>query len=326
MRHRRPVFHMAQKMEPRFQERPLSLRTWLVVAISLILIGMTAERASGLSDCAYLALLKDFHRVENRELSSQYVGEQKRGVDYLTPQKMEEHRVFARDGELVDAKGVAIDTRAGVSFWGGKGSAIFVIGANGHMYLSNHQVVGKFHHSTLVAGGSILAGGEIYARQGKIIEIGDQSGHYRPQAWHMMQVLKLLEVSGINLRGIKLRTQGFLPGNRDAAEFLRAFEASNKSWRKFLVSELSETPEVLVPELVKLANNPREGDFAIRIAKESIASSTQQQVYLMMERLMEREVKVPPEIVSAIQAKFSNQTLNPAVEKLLKSFDESFAK
>jgi hypothetical protein len=140
----------------------------------------------------------------------------------------------------------------------------------------------------------------------------------------MMQMLKLLEVSGIKLNGINLRTQGFLPVKRDAANFLRAFEASKKSWREFLISELSETPEVLVPELVKLAQNPREVGFATRIARESIASSTPQQVYLMMERLVERETKVPAEIVLAIQGKFAGQVLKPSVKNLLKNFNQFY--
>ncbi|QGN46335.1 hypothetical protein ACN26Y_08645 [Micromonospora sp. WMMD558] len=108
-------------------------------------------------------------------------------VRRLTPEQLEEHRVFFDgDGILRSAKdGTPYDTSASSTVFSGNGQAIFVMDRNGNIYASTYQKVGDFHHSTLGNGQPVAAAGELVVRDGRVQLATARSGHYQPDASHM---------------------------------------------------------------------------------------------------------------------------------------------
>ena len=110
-------------------------------------------------------------------------------VDYLDVKQRDPYRVGFRDGKLVRPKKRSdgtwelepLDTSASKirdDLGGGKG--LYVVDTQGNFYVAMHEKPGRFHHSTLVGGEPVLAAGEIVVRNGKVVEISNASGHYKP--------------------------------------------------------------------------------------------------------------------------------------------------
>jgi len=127
------------------------------------------------------------------------------GVRYLTPDELADYRVFARDGKLYSAEdGGLFDTSGGRSLHtGGSGRAIFVMDNQGNLYASEAHALGDFHHSSFLAGQPVAGAGEIVVRDGKLIEITDRSGHYKPAPNFLQQVLDQLEAQGIDVSQVQ---------------------------------------------------------------------------------------------------------------------------
>lgn len=60
------------------------------------------------------------------------------------------------------------------------------------------------HHSSPVAGGDVKAAGNIQAEDGRVTQIDDLSGHYRPDATRTLQGLRHLEQLGVKLMDDRL--------------------------------------------------------------------------------------------------------------------------
>ena len=123
------------------------------------------------------------------------------GVRYLTPDELEPYRVFVRDGRLYSARdGGLFDTSGASSVHaGGGGRAIFVLDEQGNLYASNRQKIGEFHHSSFLAGRPVAGAGELIVQDGRLIEISDRSGHYRPEPNFRKQVLAQLKAQGVDV-------------------------------------------------------------------------------------------------------------------------------
>lgn len=127
-------------------------------------------------------------------LGDRYVGEndpdnpnrafKPKTVHYMTPEEREASRVFVdRNGNLRSAAtGELYDTSTGSTHWSGEGRAIFVMDGSGNLYATLEQDPGHIHHSSLLGGEPVVGAGEIEVRDGKLIAMTDQSGHYMPQA------------------------------------------------------------------------------------------------------------------------------------------------
>jgi uncharacterized protein YukE len=104
-------------------------------------------------------------------------------VHYLTPEEREASRVFVDgDGALRSAAtGDLYDTSTGSTHWSGAGRAIFVMDRSGNLYASLEQAPGYLHHSSLLGGEPVVGAGEIEVRDGRLVAMTDQSGHYMPQ-------------------------------------------------------------------------------------------------------------------------------------------------
>jgi hypothetical protein len=87
-----------------------------------------------------------------------------------------------KDGLLYDSKEELINNPDG----------IYVMDEAGEIYIHTKQV-GKFHHSSFLAGGPVAAAGEIKIKDGVIKFIDRSSGHYHPEPEHFDQVIEELK-------------------------------------------------------------------------------------------------------------------------------------
>jgi hypothetical protein len=119
-------------------------------------------------------------------------------VKYLTPSERESYRLTVKDGKLYDASGQLFDTGDASNF-DDKALAIFVMDAEGNLFASKTQEVGVFHHSSLLAGASVAAAGEMAVEQGVLKRMTRKSGHYHPRATGSRNVQKVLAARGLYL-------------------------------------------------------------------------------------------------------------------------------
>jgi hypothetical protein len=63
---------------------------------------------------------------------------------------------------------------------------------------------GKFHHSSFVEGGAVLAAGGIVVEHGRILKLTADSGHYRPNFESFMATVQMLKDMGADLSQTKL--------------------------------------------------------------------------------------------------------------------------
>ena len=125
-------------------------------------------------------------------------------VTYLGPAERQAFKLHIKDGKLYDAEGNLFDTADAASVHsGGGGRAIAVMDADGNLYASKYQEVGKFHHSSLTAGEPVAYAGEIKVEDGLLTEISNRSGHYRPPQASVDQARQILEFFGIDFATLK---------------------------------------------------------------------------------------------------------------------------
>ncbi len=77
--------------------------------------------------------------------------------------------------------------------FGEEGTAIWVCDEDGNFF-SGSSEIGEFHHSTFLAGQKIIAGGEWYLVNGKVLLISNSSGHYKPTRHQLFNALRILGV------------------------------------------------------------------------------------------------------------------------------------
>jgi hypothetical protein len=129
-------------------------------------------------------------------------------VQYLSPEEREAYRLTFRDGMIYGADGKLFDTREAVSLHSNMPKAIFVMDAAGDFFAAPHQILGRFHHSSLAAGGPVAAAGELLVLDGMLFQISNKSGHYRPGKLFMDQALDALAHKGIELTSDQIEFVG----------------------------------------------------------------------------------------------------------------------
>jgi hypothetical protein len=97
-----------------------------------------------------------------------------------------------------DGSNTPVDTSNSVTFQTGKGWEIFVMSPTGELHMASHKI-GKYHHSSLLAGAPTAAAGSIKAINGTIDSLNNKSGHYQPGPKQMRQVLHRLQKAGVNM-------------------------------------------------------------------------------------------------------------------------------
>lgn len=83
------------------------------------------------------------------------------------------------------------------------GKFIFVISPASIMY-SGPKIRGHFHHSSFLAGGSIIGAGNLEILEGVLTQIKPHSGHYMPSAEEFVKLLDLLKSWGINMDDVSI--------------------------------------------------------------------------------------------------------------------------
>lgn len=118
-------------------------------------------------------------------------------------------------------------TAASYSKEAGDGYAIYVMSPDGDIYVSGHEV-GRFHHSSFLAGGEAAGAGEVKIIDGRVIALTNKSGHYAPTYVHVAQTLREFRDSlGQDLSQVELilHVGKVLRWKTKAAGFLALFEA-----------------------------------------------------------------------------------------------------
>ncbi|HEU5005882.1 MAG TPA: DUF4157 domain-containing protein [Jatrophihabitantaceae bacterium] len=170
-----------------------------------------------------------------------------RKVEYdETADKQEKTKVLFGGGKMHrnDGPKTLVDTKDSVTHHSGLGVEIFVVSANNEIHMASHKI-GKYHHSSLLAGQDVSMGGEMKVTAGKIDWMSNKSGHYNPSATHFVQFLSFLKKDGLDMSfqvqgwGVDagLTAQQFLDGldknmvrnEKKSAEFLK----TDTVWKGF---------------------------------------------------------------------------------------------
>ena len=94
--------------------------------------------------------------------------------------------------------------------------AIFVMDQDSNILLTCEHEPQRFYHSSLVAGAPVIAAGEMTISEGRLLSIGNASGHYAPQPSCLSAVMEQLAAIGVTdlqhvdleLTGNPITTQG----------------------------------------------------------------------------------------------------------------------
>ena len=131
------------------------------------------------------------------------------GVAYMDKQTRQSHKVAFRGGTAFTRRAGSaefsqeLDTGEMQTVFSGKGFAIWVMKESGRVFAGNH-VKGLVHHSSFLAGGDVMCGGEMKAHMGKIELLSAKSGHYQPSMSHLVWALRVLETCVDNYEAIKI--------------------------------------------------------------------------------------------------------------------------
>jgi len=81
---------------------------------------------------------------------------------------------------------------------------IFILNENNEILISKHNKQDEFHHSSLSAGKDVKFAGEIFVKNGKIVELTNKSGHYEPPSRIFTQLKGILKNLGIDTEAVNL--------------------------------------------------------------------------------------------------------------------------
>ncbi|RCV37060.1 hypothetical protein SETIT_8G032500v2 [Setaria italica] len=125
----------------------------------------------------------------------------KQCIKYLGPRERELYEYIISEGKVIHKQsGEPLDTSQGPE----EAKWIFVMSTARKLY-SGKKEKGVFQHSSFLAGGAIIAAGKLTAENGVIKSIVTYSGHYKPSMENLVNFMKFLEESGVDLKEIKAR-------------------------------------------------------------------------------------------------------------------------
>lgn len=114
-------------------------------------------------------------------------------VIYLSDAQRDNYELQARHGLLYRKDGITpFNTKR---FYGEK-KLLFVIAKDKKIYAAR-GVSKKIHHSSFLRGEDVLAAGKIVSRNGKILRLSNNSGHYKPCAEHFLQAIVYFHRLGV---------------------------------------------------------------------------------------------------------------------------------
>jgi hypothetical protein len=134
------------------------------------------------------------------------------GLAYMRKRKHPFNWVRADSRGMGGVQPKAVDKKYGKMMY--KGHAGFALSMSRKIYMTRHRgsfPSKNFFHSSYLAGAAILCSGTIKIEMGRIKEITDASGHYRPTPYHMVNLLETLKMHGVNLGAIRVSCTCWLP-------------------------------------------------------------------------------------------------------------------
>lgn len=143
-------------------------------------------------------------------------------VSYLTPEESAARKLsIGTDGKLYDVTGKLFDTTKSNAIHGGGGQSLFVMDQHGNMYASmgaDRPGVGKFHHSSLLAGHDVSMAGEIRVENGQLKSMTNASGHYAPSEQMLARAESHLKGQGLDFSQASVTPSGFAQDTRPRVE------------------------------------------------------------------------------------------------------------
>ena len=138
------------------------------------------------------------------QLRARYKGEDTIGVRYFGARQRAPYRAYACGGVLCDAQGVPLDPHLELAKNARRnGKAIFVIDPEGKFWVTFDHRYGRVHHSSLVAGGPVLAARELLLEAGQLLSISNESGHYHPPPESLDVAFVILNLMGVDVSQAK---------------------------------------------------------------------------------------------------------------------------
>lgn len=112
----------------------------------------------------------------------------------LTKEQRRPFLVYVQEGKLVNFHGELLNINE---------KGIYVMDKKGNIFIHPHYVIGKIHHSSILAQAPVAAAGDIRVKEGIVHMINNRSGHYKPSEVFMQQFLEELKVREANLNYLK---------------------------------------------------------------------------------------------------------------------------
>lgn len=127
-------------------------------------------------------------------------------VKYCTDEERAEFLVEIQDGILTykNQEGIPVQGTGKNMTPDGKHSMMIYVMSPKHQLYVGEKSVGRFHHSSFLAGATTAAAGSMVVDQGKLLELTPHSGHYRPSAEDFDRCIEALSEAGIDMEGVKL--------------------------------------------------------------------------------------------------------------------------
>lgn len=134
------------------------------------------------------------------------------GITMLGPEERQQYRIFIKNGlfcklnqevKFGENNDFIRYSTLTMQSHNKKFYAAYVISTEGEIYLFEHKE-GALRHSSMMAGNSVFAAGEMVIVEGKLTKISTFSGHYEPDMRNVYMTLKYLERQGVSLRFVKI--------------------------------------------------------------------------------------------------------------------------
>ena len=112
-------------------------------------------------------------------------------------------KLYVHNGLLTDQQGRLLDP-ATDQFPRRDGLAIYVMDLQKQIFISFDHEQNRFHHSSILAGQPVLAAGDMTIVQGRLLELSNSSGHYRPAPQSLNLVIQQLRSLGVAMESVKI--------------------------------------------------------------------------------------------------------------------------
>ena len=124
-------------------------------------------------------------------------------VDFLKRAERMRFLAIPDDGLLIDMQGKPINApNPPVPY----GQFMYAIDSYGNLFTKDPGVVNKadnveyFNHSSFNAGKDVISAGMLVIRDGLLLQIDNNSGHYKPTRSNLHEAVRLLEEEGLKLQ------------------------------------------------------------------------------------------------------------------------------